>query len=157
MDKTFMDELPLEAQYKAFDGTLKGALWEALEGCWNIQEDMEERGGIIIHNKETDIYRFVYLHNSNSGTPIAPVLYTADRGMYAKIVIPLMRAGWRHYASFHTHPQFEAWPSHIDMTELFPGFPINYIYSGSKNKLMKYTWIDPQNLNIGVIPEEVEI
>ena len=152
-----MDQLGPEAALKHSDGSLKEALWQAVEACWNSIDDVEERGGIIIRDPKTDTYRFIPIHNSNHGQPNAPYLYTADRDMYAKEIIPLMRSGWRHYASFHTHPQFEAYPSFIDMTELFPGFPINYIYSGLKNKLIKYTWIEPHNTNVGLIPEEVEI
>lgn len=135
--------------------TLEDALTDAVETCWLNINDLEERGGVIIYRGEE--YQFIPLTNSNTGTPIAPGLFTADRFEYAEKIIPLFKEGWRHYASFHTHPQFPPWPSNIDMNELFPGFPINYIYSGLTDKLFKYTWINPKNINEGCVPEEIEL
>lgn len=137
--------------------TLEGELQLAINTCWDWVDDLEERGGIILHHKDKDSYCFMPLRNANTGKPNAPVLFTADRAQYAKEIIPMFKSGWKHYASFHTHPQFPPWPSHIDMNELFPGFPINYIYSGLTDKLMKYSWIDPTDLNVGVIPEEINL
>ena len=137
--------------------TLSGELWFAIEGCWNTVEDMEERGGLVMRFGDEEKYIFVPLRNANTGTPIAPVLFTADRDEYAKIILPMFKRGWRQYASFHTHPQFAPYPSHIDMTRLFKGFLVNYIYSGTQNKLMRYEWYNPHDFSEGVQIEEVEV
>ncbi len=148
---------PLDNVETESDMTLRNALSSAVERCWGSVDDFEERGGVILRNSKSDTYLFVFLRNANTGTDIAPVLFTADRDEYAELIIPLLRNGYQHYASFHTHPKFQPWPSMIDLNELFPGFPINYIYSGLTERLFKYVWIDPHNTNCGVIPEEVEI
>lgn len=103
---------------------LEEALLQATKDC---SHDIEEEGGIIL-SKDNE-FVFHKLRNQNTGTPIAPVLWTADRNEYATIVLPKFKDGWRHYASFHTHPQFQPFPSQIDLTQLFPGFPINFIFS----------------------------
>ena len=106
---------------------LQEALLEATKAC---NHEIEEEGGIILHNPAVpDQYEFVKLRNQNTGTEIAPVLWTADRQEYAEKIIPKIMNGMRHYASFHTHPRFLPIPSRIDLNELFPGFSINYIYS----------------------------
>jgi len=133
--------------------SINTALADAVDQCWNQVTDLEERGGVILHHPDRDEYVFIALRNSNTGTAIAPVLFTADRDEYAEIIIPLFKLGWKSYASFHTHPQFSPYPSSIDMNDLFPGFYINYIYSGTQDKLIKYTWVDPQQLECGLIPE----
>lgn len=137
-------------------GKLDGALMDAIDCCWNEldDKDVEEHGGIILFHKEYG-YIFIKLRNENAGTDIAPGLFTADREDYAEQIIPMFSVGWRHYASFHTHPQFLPYPSSIDMNTLFPGFPINYIFSGLTGELMKYTWKDPKRLDEGVIPERI--
>ena len=106
---------------------LQEALFEATKSCNNA---VEEEGGIILHNPSIpDEFEFIKLRNQNTGTEIAPVLWTADRQEYAEKIIPKIMKGMRHYASFHTHPRFLPIPSRIDLNELFPGFPTNYIYS----------------------------
>lgn len=105
---------------------LEDTLLEATKQC---SHEVEEEGGVILYNTTLDSYDFIKLRNQNEGTSIAPVLWTADRDEYAKFVIPLYSKGWKHYASFHTHPRFIPRPSSIDINVLFPGFPINYIYS----------------------------
>lgn len=92
-------------------------------------EGLEEEGGVILENITTSELQYIKVRNANTGTEIAPVLWTADRFDYAKKVLPLYAQGWKRYASFHTHPQFVPYPSSIDFNVLFPGFPINYIYS----------------------------
>ena len=119
---------------------LKSALADAVHICWEEVDNLEEHGGIIMHQPKTDAYGFVQLRNQNAGTELGPVLWTADRDEYAKHVIPMFKEGWQHYASFHTHPQFYPWPSDEDMNVLFPGFPINYIFSGLTNYVVKY-WV----------------
>lgn len=104
--------------------SIVGALEAAVNEC---SETIEEEGGVIL--VKGDDYCYYKLRNQNTGTSIAPVLWTADRDEYAKNVIPAYAKGWRHYASFHTHPQFLPLPSGIDYDVLFPGFPVNYIYS----------------------------
>lgn len=136
-------------------GSIEMALDDAVTLCWKTRKDFEEAGGIILF-KEPDEYLFIPVTNSNTGTDEAPVLYSADRNEYAKYVIPMFKWGYKQYASFHTHPQFLPNPSSIDMTVLFPGFPINYIYSGLTNRIVKFTWVDPKDLSLGVNAEEVE-
>lgn len=118
-------------------------LAEALEDAiaWVTLDDTdEERGGVIVvageHPKNR--FRFIPLRNYNEGTDTAKVLWTADRMEYGKIVCPMFRKGWRQYASFHSHPRFPAMPSHTDLTKLFPGFGINYIYSCTDHQLGIY-------------------
>lgn len=106
---------------------LQEALFEATKEC---NHEVEEEGGIIIHDPSTpNSFEFIKITNQNAGTKIAPVLWTADRQEYADKIIPRFAKGMRHYASFHTHPRFLPIPSNVDLTQLFPGFSINYIYS----------------------------
>jgi hypothetical protein len=126
--------------------TLNNILDEAIGLCTSNDD---EQGGVILskvggegpYGKRID-YQFVHLRNANTGLPLAKSLWTADRNEYAKKVIPLFKDGWRHFASFHTHPKWPAIPSKIDLTELFPGFPINYIYSGIDNDLGRFEFDD---------------
>ena len=104
---------------------LNEVLLSATQQCNN---EHEEEGGIVLSHKEEG-FEFIKLRNQNSGTPIAPSLWTADQYEYAEKILPKFAKGWQHYASFHTHPMFIPFPSHIDLGTLFPGFPINYIYS----------------------------
>jgi len=139
--------------------TIEEALNQAVTECWDFLdfEDLEEHGGIILHNKNTGEYLFQYLFNSNSGTPIANGLYTADRYQYTELIIPLFSKGWRQYASFHTHPSFSPRPSSIDLNQLFVGFFNNYIYSGLNKELIKYTWRDPKDPSQGINSEKIII
>lgn len=114
---------------------IEAVLLEAVGAC---RHRIEEEGGVILYNAAEDSYRYEKLRNSNTGTPIAPVLWTADRYEYAEKVIPTFSKGWKHYASFHTHPQFIPYPSSIDYSELFPGFPINYIYSPATQEITQW-------------------
>lgn len=120
-----------EVEFDPSHYTLNGTLNWAVECCWEAlnTDDLEEHGGIIMFHKESGKYEFVFLHNVNTGKPLANVLWTASQDEYAKKIIPMLRKGYTQYASFHTHPQFMARPSQIDLTELFPGFTANYIYS----------------------------
>lgn len=134
--------------------SLATALEEAVQTCSKERHDVEEDGGIILC--KDDMYIFFPIRNSNTGTPIAPVLYSADRDVYAKTILPMFKDGWRQYASFHTHPQFTPYPSHIDMTQLFKGFLTNYIYSGVYDKLMRYEWYNPHDFTEGMQITEIE-
>jgi hypothetical protein len=104
-------------------------LLKAVNLCNN--PDLEEEGGVILQRGNE--FKFIKLTNTNTGLPIAPVLWTADRMEYAKQVLPLFREGWTQAASFHTHPCFLPLPSGIDMFQLFPGFPLNFIYAPMHN------------------------
>lgn len=117
--------------------TLNDTLLHAVTSCGH---PAEEEGGIILVNNAAQTFQFVKLRNQNTGTPIAPVLWTADRDEYAKNVIPLFKDGWRHFASFHTHPKFVPFPSTIDINELFPGFSINYIYSQKTQEVTQWDY-----------------
>lgn len=127
-----------------WDDTLQGTLSAAVEGCWYCLDnaDLDEHGGIILHHEKDDKYKFISLFNINHGTTLAHVLWTAGQHEYATQIIPLFRKGWKQYASFHTHPQFIAQPSSIDLTQLFQGFKINYIYSGTEDIVREFTWND---------------
>lgn len=121
--------------------TLINALTEAVKACNSPTK--EEEGGVILFNK--DDYRFVKLSNVNSGETLAAVLWTADRNEYAAQVIPLFKDGWKHYASFHTHPNFPPFPSGIDRFNLFPGFPVNFIYSPLYKMVVEYFYPQADN------------
>ena len=119
--------------------TIDNALKRAINQCQNI--DLEEEGGVILHHPDK-AYMFVKIRNANTGKPLARGLWTADRAEFGKKVIPTFKDGWTVHASFHTHPQFSVNPSMIDMTELFMGFPINYIYGNKTKQLARYTWVE---------------
>jgi len=106
--------------------------------CQN--QDNEEEGGVILFHPEKDEYKFVKLTNSNAGNPIARVLWTADRQEHYDLVIKQFSEGWRQHASFHTHPVFAPFPSQIDTYQLFPGFPLNYIYSPIFSSIASYSF-----------------
>lgn len=106
---------------------------DATQQC---RDEIEEEGGIIIHNPSVeDSYEFIKLTNQNTGKALAPVLWTADQQEYADKILPRVMKGERHFASFHTHPRFLAIPSTIDLSQLFPGFSINMIYSQTTNRI----------------------
>lgn len=142
---------------KKTSDTLNEALSDAIEICWNSIDDLEERGGIIMFHSKDNKYQFVELYNENHNTSIAPFLFTADRKDYAAKIIPMFKQGWVHYASFHTHPQFAAIPSSEDNGVLFPGFPINYIYSCVGNVLKRFEWLDGNDLSHGYSATTVRI
>lgn len=141
------------------NNSLKDTLKRAVLECWDFLDlkDLEEHGGVILHNKDTDKYLFKYLFNSNGGKPIANALYTADRYQYTEIIIPLFKNNWRQFASFHTHPQFTPQPSSIDLHQLFAGFSHNYIYSGLTKELIKYSWKDPKDRSQGLTSEKINL
>lgn len=125
---------------------LLNALLQAAKECNN---PVEEEGGVILHlpaiahnkfSSPEDEYVFLKITNANAGTPVAPVLWTADRGEYAVKVIPRFASGWKQVASFHTHPSFLPFPSSIDTNQLFPGFPVNYIYSPLYKSIAAYNY-----------------
>jgi len=94
----------------------------------------EEQGGFIVKIRNKEEYRFIPIRNSNTGTPTALVLYTADVAEFnEKIAMPMLDGEWSVYASFHTHPKgMRALPSSRDLTELFTSFATNYIYAPGK-------------------------
>ncbi len=119
--------------------TLNETLSDAATEC---SHPIEEEGGIILYNKEQDEYQFIKLTNQNKGTQMANVLWTADRYEYADLVMPMFAHGWRHYASFHTHPRFPALPSGIDLNVLFPGFPVNFIFGKLNDEISQWNVVD---------------
>ena len=106
----------------------------------------EEEGGFIIHNDKTGEFEFHKVTNANTGEKIARVLFTADAQEYGdKVLTKVLTGKWVEYASFHTHPRgCEPYPSKVDLTQLFKGFPINYIYAPHMDKLVCYTY-DKEN------------
>lgn len=114
---------------------MKSALLLAILSC--DSPNFEEEGGVIVSEKSTvlEVNTFIKLKNANTGTDIAPVLWTADPHEFAKKVIPKISRGGRLAASFHTHPRFAAQPSQVDLSQLFLGFKDNYIYSPTQNEL----------------------
>ena len=116
---------------------LEKVLKQAVIEC---SSEYEEEGGIIMYLAKDDAYKYIKLSNTNTNTPIAPVLWTADRDEYAKQVIPLFKEGWRQFASFHTHPQFIPYPSSIDLRDLFPGFSTNFIFSQSTQEITRWDY-----------------
>ncbi len=121
--------------------TFTGSLFIAIEACWNSLyiDDLDEHGGLIMLAPDGK-YHFIYLYNQNAGTAIGPGLWTASQDEFAEKIIPLLRKGWKQHATFHTHPQFMANPSYIDLTELFRTTPVNYIYSPVEKVVRGFTW-----------------
>jgi proteasome lid subunit RPN8/RPN11 len=150
----FEEDASLVASRKALEQTLL----RAAKTCQS--EELEEEGGIIMANKDESEFRFIKLGNTNSGTPTAKVLWTADRNEYAKTILPMFHEGWRQYASFHTHPQFLPTPSSVDTTQLFPGFRTNYIYSRITASIVEYEYVSGDVnwiVSYSVAPEADEI
>ncbi len=102
----------------------------------------EEEGGFILKktNATGDEYKFVKITNANTGTPIAPVLFSANKAEFGQKIIPLFREGWINWASFHSHPGHSVRPSSTDLNKLFKGHPVNFIYSPRGGDLAKYTF-----------------
>lgn len=121
--------------------SLSDALKKAIRLC---KDGNEEKGGFIL--RKGNSYQFVHVLNSNTGTPIAHGLYTADKVEFGKKVLKLIMTagcGWSHYASFHTHPNgYASTPSNIDLYKLFTGFNINYIYATQQKELVRYKKVD---------------
>lgn len=128
-------------------------LQKAIATCTGV----EERGGVILYHPEKDLYEFVEVRNANAGTETAKVLWTGDREEHAKKVIARFREGWRQHGSFHTHPEFPAHPSGIDMSQLFPGFKVNYIYSISDQELVRFTWLNETTIKAQLIMKNNQI
>lgn len=99
----------------------------------------EEEGGFILHNAKSGEYKYLLIANQNSGQPVAKVLWTADQFQFAHKVLGEIKNGWIPVASIHTHPRFPALPSAVDLTELFLGFPTNYIYSPVSEVISKWS------------------
>jgi len=101
----------------------------------------EEQGGFIIKDSHGK-YSFVPVRNRNTGQPVAKSLYTADKAEFAKKVLtPCMLSGFELYASFHTHPKgYPAKPSRTDLTELFTGHTVNYIWAPQEDELNQFTY-----------------
>lgn len=106
----------------------------AIVECQNLAE---EEGGLII--QKDDSFSFIKVTNSHSGNPIAQGLWEPDRNEFAQKVLAKYKEGWRIYASLHTHPIFLPTPSVLDLTELFRGFPINFIYSKLHKKITEWS------------------
>lgn len=118
--------------------SLKAALLLACHLCNG--EINEEEGGFIV--RKDDEYRFHKIRNANTGTPVAEALFTADKTEFGDKIIKgeMIKNKAIIDSSFHTHPtNYPPIPSHTDLTRLFKGFPINYIYSPSLSTLVQYT------------------
>lgn len=117
--------------------SLKEAIQCAKNECSSLSE---EEGGVIV-SKDLD-YEFIKLRNQHTGNAIASGFYEADREEYGQKVIAKFEAGFKNFASFHTHPTgFRAYPSTIDLTRLFNGFPDNFIWSPSFDEIRWYSYI----------------
>jgi hypothetical protein len=111
---------------------------DALRQCVIAMPDkltspVEEAGGVIL--SKGDEFKFIRLANKHTGTVIARVLYEVDPWEYGDKVLPILFDGWFNHSSIHTHPQFQAFPSDIDIYRLFPGFGMNFIYSQKHKQL----------------------
>lgn len=99
----------------------------------------EEEGGIIL--MKDDVFEFIKITNTNTGTPTALVLYSLDRDEFGEKVLSKLLNGWNIYASFHSHPGVSTSPSLIDLQYLFSSFPRHYIYSPLGGGVSKY-WLE---------------
>lgn len=115
--------------------TLRNALDLAID---LTKGNREEEGGVIIHQADTDEYEFVHLRNANTGTPIAPSLFTADPIEFVTKVAKRFKDGWRMHSSFHTHPAFTPYASAEDRRHLFKGFALNFIYAPRFDAIFRY-------------------
>lgn len=117
--------------------SLHVALKLAVSTCLGADE---EEGGFIV--RKDDEYQFHRITNSHTGTPTAVGLYEPERQEYGDKVIGSYSQGFKNYGSFHTHPtNFPARPSFTDLTRLFNGQPVNFIWSPSLRELKKYTFL----------------
>lgn len=116
--------------------SLHAALKLAVDTCLGIDE---EEGGFIVRRGEE--YQFHRIINSHTGTPTAIGLYEPNRQEYGDKVIGSYGKGFQNFGSFHTHPtNFPARPSITDLTRLFNGQPVNFIWSPSLRELKQYTF-----------------
>lgn len=116
--------------------SLAGALRQAVMECIG---EHEEEGGFIV--KRLPDYQFFRVTNVNTGTPSAAGLYEPVRQEYGEKVIGSYGKGFQNFASFHTHPtNYPARPSFTDLTRLFNGQPVNFIWSPSLRQLKQYTF-----------------
>ena len=107
-------------------------------------EKFEEEGGFVLQRGEE--FGFERVRNSNTGTPIAVALYTADRDEFAGKVCGAICEKWGCLASFHTHPPgCGPMPSREDLTKLFKSFPTNFIFSPDMALLVRYDYKKEDN------------
>lgn len=116
---------------------------------------LEEEGGIVMHLKYNE-YEFIKIKNVYAGTATAIGLYEADAEEFSSKAISKMKDGWQLYASFHTHPTFEARPSSLDVSTLFQGFKYNFIYSPLKKEYGCCMWLSESLAVITLKEEELE-
>ena len=90
------------------------------------------------------------------GTATAISLYEADALEFSEKAISKMKDGWQLYASFHTHPTFEARPSSLDVSTVFQGFKYNFIYSPLKKEYGCCMWLSESLAVITLKEEELE-
>lgn len=118
--------------------SLVEALRQALQEC---KGENEEEGGFLV-KKDDDTVQFFKITNAHSGTLTARGLFEPDRAEYGEKVIASYGQGFKNFASFHTHPtNYPAYPSGTDVTRLFNGQPINFIWSPSLKDLRVYTYL----------------
>jgi hypothetical protein len=114
------------------------ALRLAINQCPGVEE--EEGGFLISRDDEIEFHKIV---NKYSGTPTARGLYEPDRIEYGNKIIAAYSKGFINYASFHTHPTLcPAKPSQTDLTRLFNGQPVNFIWSPSVRELNMFTFVN---------------
>ncbi len=119
--------------------SLKTALAQAI--CYGEDFKDREGGGVLMVDRETnESFSFIPITNSMAATNRDKYLYVADKDEYGKKVIPLIiSCQFKPFASFHTHPgNCSTDPSYTDVSKLFMGFPINYIYSPTRKQLSCY-------------------
>lgn len=114
---------------------LASELLKAAEIC---KHRVEEEGGLILNRG--DEFVFVPVQNIYKGTPTAAGLYETEQSDFTGKVFPLLKEGWKFYASFHTHPSFSPNPSELDLNVLFQGFKHNYIYAPRPENFSYTTW-----------------
>lgn len=114
------------------------------ESLGNFNDPVYEAGGFILEKNKQ--YGFVDVPNKHHGTQIGQALYEPAMEVFAKILNPYFKDGWKLFASFHTHPSFTAQYSNIDYENLFQNFPINYIKSIRYDQIIKYSWINEKDL-----------
>jgi proteasome lid subunit RPN8/RPN11 len=118
-----------------FEKTFAGVVLDAVDVCHRFDE---EEGGLIL-NRDKD-YKFVHIDNMHSGSSHAIGLYEVSPEQFGKLVIPLMREGWKMFSSFHTHPPYSATPSNLDLGTLFKGFKHNVIYANEQRAFSYSRW-----------------
>lgn len=102
----------------------------------------KEVGGFILKKKNTaDEYVFVPVENKYINKPEEVGLYSPNPKLYGSLVVSLLLDGFENFASFHSHPLgCSTRPSVTDLSKLFKGFPVNYIYSAEFKHLAQYTF-----------------